>query len=137
LTVLPGKPAVVAGGWFWLADPREIDAFLVSHYDKEPSRTPNGPMAPSVTLIRPEGVVPDAWHETRAALEAAGYRVRVDETRPLQAVTQVISQKGDAEGAQRLVDTLGVGRVLVASVGDLRTDYTVRLGADWLSARHP
>lgn len=136
LTVLPGRAGTVAGGWFWLPDPKQIDPFLVAHYDKEPSDA-IASETPSVTLIRPQGIAQKLWRETLAALEAAGYRVRVDETRPLEAETQVISQKGNPEGAQRLVETLGFGKVLVAGVGDLRSDYTIRLGADWLEGHHP
>lgn len=136
LTVLPGKAATVAGGWYWLANPREIAPFLVAHFGKEPMSVA-AEDAPSVTLIRPQGIVPQEWKDTLSDLEAAGYQVKVDETRPLEAETRVISQKGNPEGAQRLVDFLGFGHVLVAGVGDLRTDYTIVLGADWLAARHP
>jgi hypothetical protein len=127
---------MISGGWFWLPEPREIDSFLVAHYGKEPARPPEE-SAPSVTVVRPEGIAPQEWKATLTDLEAAGYRVKVDESRPLQAETRVISQRGNPEGAQRLVETLGFGRVLVAGVGDLRTDYTIHLGADWLAARHP
>ena len=136
LTVLPGKAGTVAGGWYWLAEPREIDSFLVAYYDKEPASVATE-TAPSVTLVRPQGIAPQEWKETLTDLEAAGYRVKVDESRPLEAETRIISQKGNPEGAQRLVETLGFGRILVAGVGDLRSDYTIHLGADWLAARHP
>ncbi len=136
LTVLPGKAGVVGGGWYWLPDPHGIDPFLAAHYGKEPTRA-DAPAVPSVTVTRPEGITQQAWKETLASLEAAGYQVKVDDARPMEAETQVISQKGDPEGAQRLVETLGFGRVLVAGVGDLKTDYTIHLGADWLASRHP
>lgn len=136
LTVLPGRPGHVGNGWYWLPDATEIDGFLVAHYGKQPSGI-SSESAPSVTLFRPEGIALKVWRETLANLEAAGYRVRVDDASPLAAETQVISQKGDPEGAQRLVSTLGSGRVLVAGVGDLRSDYTVRLGADWLATLSP
>ncbi|MNT71659.1 hypothetical protein D3C72_2101680 [compost metagenome] len=93
--------------------------------------------APSVTLVRPVGITGPEWKQTLKDLEAAGYRVKVDDSGPLGAETQVISQRGNPEGAQRLVETLGSGRVLVAGIGDMRTDYTIHLGADWLAARHP
>ncbi|MNK49026.1 Biofilm regulatory protein A precursor [compost metagenome] len=136
LTVLPGKAGTVSGGWYWLAEPAQIDSFLVAHYGKDPAAV-SAESTPSVTLNRPQGIAPQEWKQTLTDLEAAGYRVKVDESRPLEAETQIISQKGNPEGAQRLVETLGFGRVLVAGVGDLRTDYTIHLGADWLAARHP
>ncbi len=136
LTVLPGKAGIIGGGWFWIPDPREIDPFLVTHYGKIPA-PPVPPEAPSVTLLRPHGVAPKLWRETLATLQAAGYRVNVDDSGPLEAETQVIAQKGNPEGAQHLLETLGSGRILVAGIGDLHSDYTVRLGADWLATRHP
>lgn len=136
LTVLPGKSGTIAGGWYWLAEPREIDSFLVAHYGKEPAMTTEE-SAPSVTVMRPVGITAAEWKATVADLTSAGYRVKEEESRPLQAETQVISQRGNPEGAQHLVETLGFGRVLVAGVGDMRTDYTIHLGADWLAARHP
>lgn len=136
LTVLPGRPAMIGGGWFWLAEPQRIDAFLVAHYGKRPSER-LATEAPSITVMRPAGLTQEAWSEVLADLQAAGYRVNEEGPRPMEAETRVISQRGDPEGAERLVRTLGSGRVLVAGLGDMRTDYTLHLGTDWLAARYP
>ncbi len=136
LTVLPGKSGTIDGGWFWLPEPRRIDSFLAAYYGKTPASVADGE-APSVTVMRPAGLTTDAWKATLTDLQAAGYRVHEEAPRPMAAQTQVISQRGNPEGAQRLVETLGSGHILVAGVGDMRTDYTIHLGADWLAARHP
>ncbi len=49
----------------------------------------------------------------------------------LQSQTQIIVQRGDLQGAQALETTLGLGQVVSASTGDLDSDLTIRIGADW------
>ncbi len=49
----------------------------------------------------------------------------------LQSQTQIIVQRGDLQGAQALETTLGLGQVISASTGDLDSDLTIRIGADW------
>lgn len=46
--------------------------------------------------------------------------------------TQIIAQKGNLEVAYRLVEILGTGRVEASSTGDLESDFTIRIGQDWL-----
>ncbi|NJR68658.1 MAG: LCP family protein [Synechococcales cyanobacterium CRU_2_2] len=48
-------------------------------------------------------------------------------------VTRIVAQKGDLEGAKAVRRSLGMGEVVVESVGDLDSDVTVLLGRDWLS----
>ncbi|WP_225906795.1 LCP family protein [Thermoleptolyngbya sp. PKUAC-SCTB121] len=46
--------------------------------------------------------------------------------------TQVIAQRGDLEGAAIVQRSLGVGEVVSASIGDLESDLTIRIGTDWV-----
>ncbi|NET36321.1 MAG: LCP family protein [Cyanothece sp. SIO1E1] len=46
--------------------------------------------------------------------------------------TQVIAQQGDLEGATVVESILGFGEVVSASIGDLNSDLTIRVGEDWL-----
>ncbi len=48
-----------------------------------------------------------------------------------QAQTEVVAQRGDLRGAEAIRAALGVGRVSAQSTGDLESDITIRLGADW------
>ncbi len=45
--------------------------------------------------------------------------------------TQIIAQMGNIEAANAVRDTLGVGKVQVASTGDVTSDVTVVLGVDF------
>lgn len=46
--------------------------------------------------------------------------------------TQIIVQQGDLEAATILKKVLGMGKVEASSTGDLESDLTIRVGADWL-----
>jgi hypothetical protein len=55
-------------------------------------------------------------------------------TEPL-AVTKIVAQHGDIEGAKAVRDALGFGEVVVESTGHLSSDVTIQLGKDWLMKR--
>lgn len=48
--------------------------------------------------------------------------------------TQIIVQQGDLDGAKALKRMLGFGSVEAASVGDINSDLTIRVGDDWLES---
>jgi hypothetical protein len=45
--------------------------------------------------------------------------------------TEIIAQKGDRVGAEKLGKLLGISDVLVTSTGDLTTDFTIIICNDW------
>ncbi len=55
----------------------------------------------------------------------------VDDWTDSQAQTQIIVQQGDLQAAADLKKTLGLGQIEAASVGDLESDLTIRIGKDW------
>lgn len=46
--------------------------------------------------------------------------------------TQIIAQKGDLKTAYQLLELLGTGRVEASSTGSIESDFTIRVGKDWL-----
>ncbi|ACA98372.1 MULTISPECIES: LCP family protein [unclassified Picosynechococcus] len=46
--------------------------------------------------------------------------------------TQVIAQQGNVSGANQLLANLGTGRVEASSIGEIESDFTIRVGQDWL-----
>lgn len=46
--------------------------------------------------------------------------------------TQIIVQRGDLQGATTVETMLGIGTIIPASTGDLDSDLTIRVGADWV-----
>jgi len=75
----------------------------------------------------------NAAQAARSQLEEQGYlNLFVDDPwdQPL-SVTRIIAQRGDTESAKALQAILGVGEVQVDVTGNIRSDITVQLGADW------
>ncbi|NEP47251.1 MAG: LytR C-terminal domain-containing protein [Okeania sp. SIO2H7] len=48
-----------------------------------------------------------------------------------QPTTQIIVQRGELQGAELVQDALAMGTVVSASIGDLHSDLTIRIGEDW------
>ena len=48
-----------------------------------------------------------------------------------QSTTQIIVQRGDLKGAELVQEALDMGTVVSASIGDLHSDLTIRIGEDW------
>ena len=74
---------------------------------------------------------------TRVLLEAEFTRVyrslswsAKDESQT-QPTTQIIVQRGDLKGAELVEQTLEIGSIVSASIGDLHSDLTIRIGEDW------
>jgi polyisoprenyl-teichoic acid--peptidoglycan teichoic acid transferase len=51
------------------------------------------------------------------------------------AKTQIIVQQGDLEMGNRLQRVLGVGNLEPSSTGDINSDFTIRVGRDWLETQ--
>jgi polyisoprenyl-teichoic acid--peptidoglycan teichoic acid transferase len=77
---------------------------------------------------------PDVAHRAAAYLQSQGFDnvYIIQDWADEQQKTQIIAQRGDLDSAQRLETTLGLGEVVAASTGDLESDITLRVGADWL-----
>ena len=45
--------------------------------------------------------------------------------------TQIIAQKGDRSGAEKLGGLLGIKEVSVSGTGDTQTDFTIVICNDW------
>ena len=49
-----------------------------------------------------------------------------------QSETQVIVQRGDLQGAEFVKTAIDQGTIVPASIGDLSSDVTIRIGEDWV-----
>ncbi len=47
-------------------------------------------------------------------------------------VTRIVARRGDLEAAKEVQRSLGLGEVIVDSLGDINSDITVLLGRDWM-----
>jgi polyisoprenyl-teichoic acid--peptidoglycan teichoic acid transferase len=77
---------------------------------------------------------PSLGREVASYLRDRGFRnVYVIRDSPEeQRETQIIAQRGDLEGAAVVETALGIGQVVPASIGDLDSDLTIRVGSDWV-----
>jgi LCP family protein required for cell wall assembly len=136
MTMVPGVATTVGGGSYWVAEEegtrRVVEAFVSGDEGQEAK-------APGFYKIAVRDGVGDraGRRKMRDMLTQAGYgAVELDGLAPEQgqAETQIIVQKADVAGARALAAQLGLGKVVVASTGNIYTDYTIVIGRDWLDA---
>ncbi|MGB3206096.1 MAG: LCP family protein, partial [Crinalium sp.] len=48
-----------------------------------------------------------------------------------QQQTEIIAQQGDVKAAIALQNILGLGKIEASSIGDIKSDITIRVGKDW------
>jgi LCP family protein required for cell wall assembly len=138
MVMVPGREAVVNGGWFWQPDTaatqRLVQAFLVDGVET--------PLAsPSRLRVAVRDGIGDraAVEQVQDALQKAGYtHVSYLGEEPLlgQVATRVIAQNGDAGSAQGVARVLEARDVRVAATGVRGYDLTVVVGRDWTARVH-
>ncbi|MEB3232126.1 MAG: LCP family protein, partial [Leptolyngbyaceae bacterium] len=76
---------------------------------------------------------PTATGELIRYLQAEGFTqvYRVGALTETQVNTEIIVQRGNLRGAELVEQRLGQGKLVSASVGDLSSDLTIRIGDDW------
>jgi polyisoprenyl-teichoic acid--peptidoglycan teichoic acid transferase len=115
-------------------DPTGRDRVLNEYFDQN---TTDPATAPSTTNLRI--AIQNASGQPLASKQFAQYLASLgydnlytlQDWSDQQQQTQIIVQKGDLSAAQALKSVLGLGNVEAASTGDLESDITIRLGADW------
>ncbi|MGI0488075.1 LCP family protein [Pantanalinema rosaneae CENA516] len=82
---------------------------------------------------------PGVAYEVREELAALGFNnvYIVEQAISVRQETRIIVQQGDLDAAQQIRDKLGFGKVEAASTGELESDLTIRIGADWKTAFKP
>jgi LCP family protein required for cell wall assembly len=133
--MVPGREAVIHGGWYWEPDPQTVKHVVQSFLLGEETLAAREPSQYKVSVL--DGVGDRAALDTlRRALLKAGYAGVDMDGRADQMGrdhTEVIAQNADEAGARALANILGVGQVTVASTGVMGTDLTVIMGKDWIT----
>jgi LCP family protein required for cell wall assembly len=122
---------------YWIMDPAGRDQVMQEYFDMGLGRSVVH-STQSFTQLRI--AVQNASGEAGIAREVARYLREqgfrniyiVQDWPDAQGETQIIVQRGDLWEAEQLEELLGTGRVVAASTGDLGSDLTIRVGADWL-----
>lgn len=139
MLMLPGEfnsPATSSDPSYWIPNYEQIDTLMAEHFDRG-YRGRNIWKTDASALriaIQDSTDNPDAITSLVRKLEELGYRnVTIDKPweQPL-AVSRIVAQQGDSEGAQQLLQDLGLGEIRIESTGALESDLTIQVGRDWL-----
>ncbi|HEY9720857.1 MAG TPA: LCP family protein [Oscillatoriaceae cyanobacterium] len=137
LSMVPGHEAIIARGWYWVADPASTAALVHTFLDQDEAPLAQAPDRARVAVL--DGVGDEkALVALHRVLRHDGY-LRVEDDGPApeagQARTRIIAERADVPGAQALARTLGVGEVEVDATGNVDSDFTIVMGQDWVQAQ--
>lgn len=122
---------------YWILDRRERDRIMRDYFqvpgvDVQFARS-NDPSSLRIAVQNASGVERATRRLVRYLRDQGYYNVYVvREWSNWEGTTQVIAQRGDLEGAAMVQQSLGVGEIVSASIGDLESDLTIRIGTDWV-----
>ncbi|WP_448564339.1 LCP family protein [Trichothermofontia sp.] len=148
MVMLPGRfsdPSEFATS-YWLVDADRRDRVLQIYFKVTPRRdlwqtTPTladsrEELTGMRIAVQNASGQPEVGHRVAAYLHEKGFdHVSVIEDWPdTLRHTQIIAQQGDLQGAERMKSILGLGQVEAASIGDIESEFTIRVGADWPEA---
>jgi len=121
---------------FWVIDPVGKDR-IMSEYFAQNLKTPSSDISSSPDQLRiaiqNATNQPQLSQQVAQILHSKGFHnvYIVDDWPDPQRETEIIVQKGDTKAAIGLQKMLGLGKVESASIGDLKSDLTIRVGEDW------
>jgi polyisoprenyl-teichoic acid--peptidoglycan teichoic acid transferase len=121
---------------YWIMDSDGMNQVMQSYFQQDGggiTRT-DQPLNGLRIAVQNASGHPELGHRVAAYLQAQGFTnvYVIQDWGDQQRQTQVIAQRGDLEGADRLKSSLGLGQIVPASTGDLESDFTIRIGEDWL-----
>ena len=119
---------------YWIMEPQGRDRVMQDYFKigsaDASSTTASTPIRIAVQNASSQT---DAGNQFANYLASLGYKnvYLTQDWADHQDKTQIIVQKGDLQSAKTLQGVIGFGGVEAASVGDLESDLTIRLGEDW------
>jgi hypothetical protein len=135
MTIVPGSFSVGdLGASIWAPDQEALRDIMNKYFSKkllaklEPRHMPSS----AITIINNT----DDFESVRQIMkvlykkEYAIVNVSVQK-KPGISNTQIIAQKGDKSGAEKLGGLLGIKEVIVSGTGDTLTDFTIIVCNDW------
>ncbi len=126
---------------YWIMDPQGRDRVMQEYFsDTATDGVSSISDLPSSSLriaVQNASKDPEAATQFIQYLNSLGYDnlYQLPDWKDGQNKTQVIVQKGNLHAAKLLQGTLGFGKVESASTGDLDSDFTIRVGDDWINQK--
>ncbi|MGJ3247426.1 MAG: LCP family protein [Elainellaceae cyanobacterium] len=121
---------------YWMMDSSEVSQVMRDYFHVSPI----GELVTERSISNLKIAVQNASHDPQLVREVVRYLhdqgfehvYEIQDWPESYQETQIIAQRGNLHGADRLEMILGVGRVISASTGDLGSDLTIRVGDDWI-----
>ena len=138
MVLLPGRfsnPREYSAS-YWIMDSMGKDRIMRDYFAQESTHTllAANPSANELRIaIQNTTDQPRINQEVIKFLRSKGfYNVYlVNDWSESQQQTQIIAQQGDVKAAIALKNILGLGKIEASSIGDLKSDITIRVGQDW------
>ncbi len=140
--LLPGRfsdPGEFAAS-YWVMDDAGRDRVLETYFNLQPKTANNGTSdATTASMDNLRIAIQNASDQPEAGEQFARYlRERgfsnvyvIEDWSDRLRQTQIIAQTGDVTAATNLQKMLGLGQIEADSTGELGSDLTLRIGADW------
>ncbi len=138
MVMLPGRPSSNDESWssYWIIDQEGRDRVIEQYFDDKVALNPIEVYG--ISPVESKIAIQNASSDSQASNKIAQYlrekgfsNVYVVADWPEQEpLTQVIVQTGYLESAEVVKNALGFGNIEAASIGEIGSDFTIRLGED-------
>jgi len=146
MVMLPGRFSQTGefdGKSYWVVDEKKRDRVMQDYFALEGKEIANKNDNNSATSVRI--AIQNASGQPNMSNSAAQYLKKlgfhniylVRDWPETQTKTQIIVQKGDTKAAEKLQSALHIGNIEPASIGDIESDLTLRVGEDWTPSTAP
>ncbi|MFB2897909.1 LCP family protein [Aerosakkonemataceae cyanobacterium BLCC-F50] len=140
MVMLPGRFSETGefdGRSYWVIDREKRDRLMQDYFSVEAkeiaTENDNNPKTSVRIAIQNASGQPNITNSAAQYLRKLGFRniYVIPDWPENQTKTQIIVQKGDIKAAEKLQSALGIGNIEPASIGDIKSDLTLRIGEDW------
>ncbi|MCP2728760.1 LCP family protein [Limnofasciculus baicalensis] len=127
---------------YWIVDKEGKNRIVQDHFQKKPD-FPSANTHPSPKQLRI--AIQNATDNPEIANRISQYLTQkefhniyiVKDWPDRLSETEIIVQQGDLKAATSLKKILGIGKIEPSSIGELKSDLTIRIGEDWLNRDIP
>ncbi|MBL1174881.1 LCP family protein [Pantanalinema sp. GBBB05] len=121
---------------YWIMNLEGRDRVMKQYFEVEPVTTTTATSRSADTLriaLQNASGTPGVTYQVQAQLAKLGFHnvYIVEQATQVRPETRIIVQQGDLDAAQEIQNKLGFGKVEADSTGELESDLTIKVGADW------
>lgn len=120
---------------YWIMNLEGRDRVMKQYFEVDPGTITTTSRSADTLRIALQNASgnPGAAQQVREQLVKLGFNnvYVVDQATQVRQETRIIVQQGDLDAAQEIQNKLGFGKVEADSTGELESDLTIKVGADW------